>query len=97
MGSQGLDQVSPIKKQRTKVSRLPPWCAYIEPSEPQVQVFVDGEAAETDAARDEPASNDPISEEANQEDAGEQALPDAGEQVLPDAEEATEEDNIEAE
>ena len=89
MGSQGLEQVSPIKKQRTKVSRLPPWCDYIEPSEPQVQVFVDGDAVEAEEAGDEPTASDPIFDEANQED--------TGEQVLPDAEETSEEGNIEAE
>ena len=89
MGSQSLEQVSPIKKQRTKVSRLPPWCAYIEPSEPQVQVFVDGDDVEAEEAGDEPAASDPIFDEANQED--------TGEQVLPDAEETSEEGNIEAE
>ena len=54
-----------------------------------MQVFVDGDAVETEEVGDEPAASDPIFDEANQED--------TGEQVLPDAEETSEEGNIEAE
>ena len=54
-----------------------------------MQVFVDGDAVETEEVGDEPAARDPIFDEANQED--------TGEQVLPDAEETSEEGNIEAE
>ena len=88
LGRQGIEQVSPIKNPRTKVSKLPP-CDCIEPSEPQVQVFFDGDAVQDKEVGDEPAASDPIFDEANQDD--------AGEQILPDAEEVSEEGEIKAE